>query len=328
MLVVHPASRCDVCLDPYAISSEPASFPHAITCGHIFCLTCLLSLSPSACPLCRKFFQPDHIKKLHVANSSELDSEQDATNARSNLLLRRVALVSGEDTPEADVVQVLTEVQEWLRSQPRDSNSVSLFHICQALLHHISTLQRYKALQDHNEHAKAEYIRLRYQLRDVKQNARAVKESLLSRIQQIESGHAKELEDLHAQLEALLEPKSGYHTGSPLPPPEPLPIDRTFARPGGAVPYPAPSPRETPINTTHVNCNTHASVSNQAEYSHKQFVPASQTSKPPPVSHPRPPEPPSVEERWAFTHFTDITTLAILVACQYFIHFPTVNSPV
>jgi hypothetical protein len=41
MLVVHPASCCDVCLDPYSISSELASSPHAIACGHIFCLTCV-----------------------------------------------------------------------------------------------------------------------------------------------------------------------------------------------------------------------------------------------------------------------------------------------
>ncbi|KAG1720175.1 hypothetical protein EDB19DRAFT_1778535, partial [Suillus lakei] len=39
MLVVHPASCCDVCLDPYSISSEPTNSPHAITCGHIFCHT-------------------------------------------------------------------------------------------------------------------------------------------------------------------------------------------------------------------------------------------------------------------------------------------------
>ena len=42
MLVVHPASLCDVCLDPYNISSEPANSPHVIACGHIFCLTCVL----------------------------------------------------------------------------------------------------------------------------------------------------------------------------------------------------------------------------------------------------------------------------------------------
>ncbi|KAG1813680.1 uncharacterized protein BJ212DRAFT_1366533 [Suillus subaureus] len=41
MLVVHPASCCDVCLDLYSISSEPANSPHAIACGHIFCLTCV-----------------------------------------------------------------------------------------------------------------------------------------------------------------------------------------------------------------------------------------------------------------------------------------------
>ncbi|OAX39320.1 hypothetical protein K503DRAFT_865511 [Rhizopogon vinicolor AM-OR11-026] len=303
MLVVHPASCCDVCLDPYAISSEPANSPHAIACGHIFCLTCLRSLSPSACPLCRKLFQPDRIKKLHVANPPELDSaEQDAINARSNLLLQRVALVSGEDTPEADVVQVLTEVQEWLQSQPHDPNSNV------PLRASVAALQRYKALQDQSVRAKVEYHRLRHQLRNSKQNAdhdiktsRAVEESLLSRIQQIESEHAKEvnLEDLHVELEALRNPKPRYHnTGNPLPPPpEPLPIDRfpTFdVFLGGAVPYPAPPPRENHTNTTHVNGDAHASAFNQAGSSHKQFIPAPQTSKAPPVSHPRQPEPPHV----------------------------------
>ncbi|OJA12963.1 hypothetical protein AZE42_04711 [Rhizopogon vesiculosus] len=301
MLVVHPASCCDVCLDPYAISSEPANSPHAIACGHIFCLTCLRSLSPSACPLCRKFFQPDRIKKLHVANPPELDSaEQDAINARSNLLLQQVALVSGEDTPEADVVQVLTEVQEWLQSQPHDPNSNV------PLRASVAALQRYKALQDQSVRAKAEYHRLRHQLRSSKQNAdhdiktsRAVEESLLSRIQQIESEHAKELEDLQVELEALRNPKPRYrNTGNPLPPPpEPLPIDRfpTFdVFLGGAVPYPAPPPRENHTNTTHVNGDAHASAFNQAGSSHKQFIPASQTSKAPPVPHPRQPEPPHV----------------------------------
>ena len=41
MLVVHPASICDVCLDPYSITTEPANSPHVIACGHIFCLTCV-----------------------------------------------------------------------------------------------------------------------------------------------------------------------------------------------------------------------------------------------------------------------------------------------
>ena len=36
MLVLHPSSRCDVCLDPYSWET-PDQTPHAIPCGHIFC---------------------------------------------------------------------------------------------------------------------------------------------------------------------------------------------------------------------------------------------------------------------------------------------------
>ncbi|KAG1870796.1 hypothetical protein F4604DRAFT_1770488 [Suillus subluteus] len=283
MLVVHPASCCDVCLDPYSISSEPANSPHAIACGHIFCLTCLRSLSPSACPLCRKPFQSDRVKKLHLANPPELDdAEQNAIDAHASLLLQHIALVSGEDTPEVDVVEVVTEVQEWLQSQPDDPNS----HM--ALRAAVTSLQRYKALQDQSEREKAEYRRLRSQLRNNKRNAdhdsktsRAVEESLLSRIQEIENEHAL----------------------NPLPaPPEPLPIDRfpTFARPGGgldpllggAVPYPAPPPRD---NTTHVNGDAHASGSKGTSSSHK---PAPHPPKALPISNTRPPEVPRVEEHW------------------------------
>ena len=40
MLVVHPSSQCDVCLDAYTWST-PAKSPHAIQCGHIFCYECV-----------------------------------------------------------------------------------------------------------------------------------------------------------------------------------------------------------------------------------------------------------------------------------------------
>jgi hypothetical protein len=109
-------------------------------CGHQYsCLSshirlfnprCLRSLLPSACPLCRKPFQSDRVKKLHLANPPELDNaEQEAIDAHASLLLQRIALVSGEDAPEADVVEVVTEVQEWLQSQPDDPNPVSRFTI-------------------------------------------------------------------------------------------------------------------------------------------------------------------------------------------------------
>jgi hypothetical protein len=35
-----------------------------------------------------------------------------------------VSIVSGEDTPDAEVVKVVTEVQEWLKSQSGNPSSV------------------------------------------------------------------------------------------------------------------------------------------------------------------------------------------------------------
>jgi len=40
MLVIHPTSRCDICLDDYTVI-DAANSPHTISCGHIFCLKCV-----------------------------------------------------------------------------------------------------------------------------------------------------------------------------------------------------------------------------------------------------------------------------------------------
>ena len=47
MLIVHPSSQCDVCLDAYSWST-PTKTPHAIQCGHIFCRECVPYLVFSA----------------------------------------------------------------------------------------------------------------------------------------------------------------------------------------------------------------------------------------------------------------------------------------
>ncbi|KAF8444015.1 hypothetical protein L210DRAFT_595283 [Boletus edulis BED1] len=195
MLVVHPASLCDVCLDPYSISSEPANSPHVIACGHIFCLTCLRNLSPSACPLCRKTFQPDRLKKLHVAGPPELDGVPEALiEVEATQLLQRVALASGEDVPDVEIIEVVTHVEEWLSTNSADE------YPHRPLRAALTTLQRYKALQERNERDYAEYRRARRELKAYRRNAhqdsktsRAVEESLLGRIDEIESNHALEV---------------------------------------------------------------------------------------------------------------------------------------
>ncbi|KAG1838597.1 hypothetical protein DFJ58DRAFT_812489 [Suillus subalutaceus] len=134
MLVVHPSSCCDICLDPYS-TSDLASSPHAIDCGHIFCFRCIHSFNPNTCPFCRENFDLDRAKKLHVGNPPEReDAQRDNTEQGTTVynhaifLLHRMSLISGEDVPEADVAEVVAEVQEWLQSQPDDPFSVSPFH--------------------------------------------------------------------------------------------------------------------------------------------------------------------------------------------------------
>lgn len=187
MLVIHPASCCDVCLDPYSTSSGPAHSPHAIACGHVFCLTCIHSLSPVACPLCREPFQPNCVKKLYLANPSTRDNlEQDTTDDQhASLLLYRISLISGEDTPDAEVVRVVTEVQEWLKSQSGNPNSHKPLRAA------VASLQRIKVLQDQSELDKAECRRLRDKLHTCElyadldsKTSRVVEKNLLSRLRE------------------------------------------------------------------------------------------------------------------------------------------------
>lgn len=142
MLIVHPTSTCDVCLEPYSWTNT-SSTPHAIACGHVFCLQsvrnfsncflatnqryggrCLLSTHPSNCPLCRKAYIPERVKKLHVDPHSE-DMEDDIV-FQINRHLRRLALASGENTQEQEAMDVIREVNSWLASRGQSDTVVSV----------------------------------------------------------------------------------------------------------------------------------------------------------------------------------------------------------
>ena len=47
--------------------------------------------------------------------------EEEAT-----LLLQRVALVSGEDVPDVDIIDVVTQVEVWLANNATEDDSVSI----------------------------------------------------------------------------------------------------------------------------------------------------------------------------------------------------------
>jgi hypothetical protein len=136
MLVLHHSSRCDVCLDAYTWET-PEQTPHAIPCGHIFCKmcvsfershlvitvvliqhynSCLTAVTPSNCPLCRKTFVPDRLKKLHVDRPPAF--EQDLQEVE---LLQRLALVW--ESPEDQLVDMIDEVTGWLEDRQTDTVS-------------------------------------------------------------------------------------------------------------------------------------------------------------------------------------------------------------
>ncbi|EJF63667.1 hypothetical protein DICSQDRAFT_55259 [Dichomitus squalens LYAD-421 SS1] len=117
MLVVHPSSQCDVCLDAYTWST-PAKSPHAIQCGHIFCYDCLRTVNPSNCPMCRKAFNPERIKKLHVDKAPGEGSVPTGPMAEENELLRRVGMLFDQDADPVDIDAIVEEATEWLNNHP------------------------------------------------------------------------------------------------------------------------------------------------------------------------------------------------------------------
>lgn len=86
---------------------------------------CLQSTHPSHCPLCRKTFNPERIKKLHVDRLST-GGTNDAT--QESEILHRLAMVSGEYTPDEDVQVVLDDVEKWMSEVDEEnvSDGVSL----------------------------------------------------------------------------------------------------------------------------------------------------------------------------------------------------------
>lgn len=151
MLVVHPNSTCDVCLDNYASGSQS---PHAITCGHIFCGGCVLIISSSSphlftdhdiscidtlskpiCPLCRTRFEARDIRKLHIDRGQTprpgapllsmasparpgVDIIEYSHEARK--FQNDITRIVKEGAPASELRALIDQCHIWLKSQPHD----------------------------------------------------------------------------------------------------------------------------------------------------------------------------------------------------------------
>ncbi|KAF4566390.1 hypothetical protein EYR36_011816 [Pleurotus pulmonarius] len=240
MLVLHPSSRCDVCLDPYSWD-DAAQSPHAIPCGHIFCKTCLGAVVPSSCPLCRKAFAPDRIKKLHVDRPENVDPGQ-GDETRETELLRSLSLSWGENTPQEDIEALTGEVSTFLENKADD--------VCIALRKARDGILQYHKLQKKREKDRTTLMTMNRLLKTTIERAeedsrlsKSIEESLILErdrfktlfVSLIQTCQCSECATVIEKLKADL--AKYQYTTNPLPkPPEPVPIDRypAFARAAAA----------------------------------------------------------------------------------------------
>lgn len=89
--------------------------------------SCLGAVTPSSCPLCRKAFAPDRIKKLHVDRPENVDPGQE-DETRETELLRSLSLSWGENTPQEDIEALTGEVTTFLENKADDVVSTSARH--------------------------------------------------------------------------------------------------------------------------------------------------------------------------------------------------------
>ncbi|KAI0057175.1 hypothetical protein BV25DRAFT_1454415 [Artomyces pyxidatus] len=131
MLLVSPSSTCDVCLELFTLdSNHPGGIraPCAIDCGHVFCSRCIDAFTRLACPLCRSYYDPRSVRRLHVdftpqspdERSSRLD-DPDADEQKELLKKRLIGMVRrGADGSEYQ--KLLKDTSDWLKTQSTDEH--------------------------------------------------------------------------------------------------------------------------------------------------------------------------------------------------------------
>ena len=140
MLVVHPSSTCDVCLDRFSDNSNRT--PHSIPCGHVFChkyvliwisrvntivhfsnnYSCLLNVNPRICPLCRRNFQIERARKLHIDLTDAPPSPGPPQPTQEEIEVReleqRVAEACMDGVSDDECQSIIGSVMRWLETRP------------------------------------------------------------------------------------------------------------------------------------------------------------------------------------------------------------------
>jgi len=156
MLILHPQSTCDICAERYSTGNAP----YTITCGHIFCLSCLQSLDiPTRCPMCRCDFLMENVRKLHIDTPTCVDRGREFTSR-----ITRTVIDGGS---AEDVSCLLKEVRSWLDGSEEEFADLRASYI---LLHNLTdTHRKYK---DEVAHTQRLSDKLKEQREELKEQRR------------------------------------------------------------------------------------------------------------------------------------------------------------
>jgi len=242
MLVVHPNSTCDVCLDNYA---SGAHSPHSIPCGHVFCHGCLDSLPKLICPLCRTEFDARDIRKLHIdraqtpriglvtstepTSDSEVESTQGARKYQSD-----ITRIVKHGAPASDLRALIDKCHIWLKTQPHEEHED--LRVSFLLLYNLTETQRKLAaetetirelqeecgtlqtrIDTEREAAEQKYLELERSCADEKETALAVEKSLRDHYEKLNGEWKSQYDAVYAAWKRLdAELKEAKHSYSPL----------------------------------------------------------------------------------------------------------------
>ncbi|EMD36450.1 hypothetical protein CERSUDRAFT_84613 [Gelatoporia subvermispora B] len=185
MLVIHPESLCDVCLERYDSTNH---IPHSISCGHVFCLGCLQLLERHRCPLCRSSFEATDVRRLHVDGAPR--NIADCTQAQ--LFLRHITKVVKEGALASDVRALIQDVRLWLQTQPSDEHSE--LRSSYLLLYRYTELQYLSGEQQRElQELEQSNVSLKDQI-STEQATAETRYAELARIRDVELEAAKEME--------------------------------------------------------------------------------------------------------------------------------------
>lgn len=108
---------------PYLLSSVSNTDILIIEKIHTLLHRCLQTVSPTFCPLCRKPYLPDRIKKLHIDRPDTVTEDRDVD------LMQRLCLAWGlGQAPSASFTPLIIEVDAWLKSRTDEEVSFRKQH--------------------------------------------------------------------------------------------------------------------------------------------------------------------------------------------------------